>query len=157
MVEPLPGRRFDSEGYIYQYLFSEELYKGWSWSEKFPGQPEIERWLQYVTETLDLRRDIQFSTRITSATTTRTASAGRSAPTGGDVIDTQFFVSCGGMLSAPVTNQFEGAGLVRRAADLHLLLSRRSVDVAGKRVGGDRDRGHRDPGDPDHRPRRSGT
>src|SRR5271166_2973689 len=36
-----PGARFDSEGYIYQYLFSEELYKGWSWSEKFPGQPEI--------------------------------------------------------------------------------------------------------------------
>ena len=40
-----PGARFDSEGYIYQYLFSEDLYKGWSWSEKFPGQPEIERWL----------------------------------------------------------------------------------------------------------------
>jgi acetone monooxygenase (methyl acetate-forming) len=38
-----PGSRFDSEGYIYQYLFSEDLYKGWSWSEKFPGQPEIER------------------------------------------------------------------------------------------------------------------
>ena len=34
-----PGARFDSEGYIYQYLFSEDLYKGWSWSEKFPGQP----------------------------------------------------------------------------------------------------------------------
>ena len=37
-----PGARFDSESYIYQYLFSEELYRGWSWSEKFPGQPEIE-------------------------------------------------------------------------------------------------------------------
>jgi monoamine oxidase len=32
-----PGARFDSEGYIYQYLFSEDLYKGWSWSEKFPA------------------------------------------------------------------------------------------------------------------------
>jgi acetone monooxygenase len=40
-----PGARFDSEAYIYQYLFSEELYKGWSWSERFPGQPEIEKWL----------------------------------------------------------------------------------------------------------------
>ena len=38
-----PGARFDSEAYIYQYLFSEELYKGWSWSERFPGQPEIEQ------------------------------------------------------------------------------------------------------------------
>jgi acetone monooxygenase (methyl acetate-forming) len=25
-----PGARFDSEAYIYQYLFSEDLYKGWS-------------------------------------------------------------------------------------------------------------------------------
>jgi acetone monooxygenase len=31
------------------------LYKGWSWSEKFPGQPEIERWLNYVADRLDLR------------------------------------------------------------------------------------------------------
>jgi acetone monooxygenase len=62
-----PGARFDSEGYIYQYLFSEDLYKGWSWSEKFPGQPEIERWLNWVADKLDLRRDIQFNTRIKSA------------------------------------------------------------------------------------------
>src|SRR3712207_9409705 len=62
-----PGSRFDSEGYIYQYLFSEELYKGWSWSEKFPGQPEIERWLNYVADRLDLRKDIRFNTTITSA------------------------------------------------------------------------------------------
>jgi acetone monooxygenase len=62
-----PGARFDSEAYIYQYLFSEELYKGWSWSERFPGQPEIERWLNYVADELDLRKDIRFGTTITSA------------------------------------------------------------------------------------------
>ena len=61
-----PGARFDSEAYIYQYLFDDDLYKDWSWSEKFPGQPEIERWMQYVIDGLDLRRDIQFSTAITS-------------------------------------------------------------------------------------------
>ena len=49
-----PGARFDSEAHIYQYLFSEDLYKGWSWSEKFPGQPEIERWMHYVADKLDL-------------------------------------------------------------------------------------------------------
>jgi acetone monooxygenase (methyl acetate-forming) len=62
-----PGARFDSEGYIYQYLFSEDLYKGWGWSEKFPGQPEIERWMHYVADRLDLRKDIQFNTTIKSA------------------------------------------------------------------------------------------
>ena len=33
-----PGAKFDSESYIYQYLFDEELYKNWSWGERFPGQ-----------------------------------------------------------------------------------------------------------------------
>src|SRR5919112_5121876 len=26
-----PGARFDSEAYIYQYYFDEQLYKDWSW------------------------------------------------------------------------------------------------------------------------------
>src|SRR5258708_13850800 len=67
-----PGARFDSESFIYQYLFSEELYKGWSWSEKFPGQPEIERWLNYVADRLDLRKDIQFGTTVESTHITKT-------------------------------------------------------------------------------------
>jgi signal transduction histidine kinase len=35
-----PGAGFDSEGHTYQYLFSEDLYKGRGRSEKLPGQPE---------------------------------------------------------------------------------------------------------------------
>ena len=86
-----PGARFDSEAYIYQYLFSEELYKGWSWSERFPGQPEIERWMHYVADRLDLRKDIQFDTTITERRITmRRPTAGRSRPTRGETIDTQF-------------------------------------------------------------------
>jgi len=50
-----PGARFDSEAYSYQYLYSEELYKDWSWREKFSGRPEIEQWLHYVTDRLNLR------------------------------------------------------------------------------------------------------
>ena len=72
-----PGARFDSESYIYQYLFSEELYKGWSWSQRFPGQPEIERWMHYVADKLDLRRDIQLNTTIKSAGSTTGQGVGR--------------------------------------------------------------------------------
>ena len=62
-----PGARFDSQAEIYQYWFSEELYKSWQPSERFPAQPETERWLNHVADKLDLRKDIQFNTRITSA------------------------------------------------------------------------------------------
>src|SRR5215471_7258155 len=85
-----PGARFDSEAYIYQYLFSEELYKGWSWSEKFPSQPEIERWLNYVADRLDLRKDIRFSTTITSAAYNEATQRWTITTDKGDVIDAQF-------------------------------------------------------------------
>jgi acetone monooxygenase (methyl acetate-forming) len=130
-----PGSRFDSEGYIYQYLFDEKLYTDWSWSEKFPGQPEIERWMHYVTDRLDLRKDIQFSTRITEARFDEDRGRWTVRTDRGDVIDTQFFVSCAGMLSAPLTNQFEGQDSFRGQLVYTSSYPEEGVDVAGKRVG----------------------
>lgn len=62
-------------------ICSEDLYKNWSWSARFPGQPEIERWLGYIADSLDLRRDISFSTTITSAVFDEDRTAGPSPPT----------------------------------------------------------------------------
>lgn len=103
-----PGAKFDSESYIYQYLFDEDLYKDWSWSQRFPGQAEIERWLQYVAERLDLRRDIQFDTTITRAQFDEARGRWQVETDTGERIDTQFLVTCGGMLSAPMDRVFEG-------------------------------------------------
>ena len=103
-----PGARFDSEAYIYQYLFSEDLYKGWSWSEKFPGQPEIERWMHYVADKLDLRRDIQFNTAIKSAHFNEATGRWTITTDNGQVIDAQYLVTCCGMLSAPLSSMFPG-------------------------------------------------
>ncbi len=129
-----PGARFDSEGYIYQYLFDEKLYKDWSWSQKFPGQPEIERWMHYITDRLDLRKDIQFGTRITSAHYDEGRGRWLVHTDQGDVVDTQFFVSCAGMLSAPLHNipgieSFSGQLVFTSAYPAE------GLDLEGKRVG----------------------
>ena len=129
-----PGARFDSEAYIYQYLFDEDLYKDWSWSEKFPGQPEIERWMQYVTDRLDLRRDIQFSPTITEAHYDEDRGRWTIRTDRGDVVDTQFFVSCAGMLSAPLEDVFEGQGSFTGEIH-HTSRWPAEVDLSGKRVG----------------------
>ena len=34
-----PGARCDSESHSYCYTFSEELWREWEWSEKYPGPP----------------------------------------------------------------------------------------------------------------------
>src|SRR5712675_3652209 len=62
-----PGGRFDSESYSYGYSFSPELLEEWNWEEHFAGQPETERYLNYVADKFDLRRDIQFNSRVTAA------------------------------------------------------------------------------------------
>ena len=41
--------------------FPKELLEEWDWTEQFSPQPETERYLNYVADKFDLRRDIQFS------------------------------------------------------------------------------------------------
>ena len=130
-----PGARFDSEGYIYQYLFSEDLYKGWSWSEKFPGQPEIERWMQYVADRLDLRKDIQFNTMIKSAHFDETTERWTIATDKGRIIDAQFVVTCCGMLSAPLMSLFPGQETFKGKLLYTARWPKEPVDFTGKRVG----------------------
>jgi len=130
-----PGAKFDSEAYIYQYLFDEDLYKGWSWSERFPGQPEIERWMKYVADTLDLKRDIQFSTTITAAHYNDDTGRWTVHTDRGEVIDTQFLVTCGGMLSAPMADLFPGQASFKGPIFHTSRWPREPVDLAGKRVG----------------------
>lgn len=103
-----PGARFDSESYSYQYSFSQELLDGWNWSEHFAAQPETLRYINYVADKLDSRRDITFKTFIDGASfdadrnlwTVRTAK--------GDLAESRFLITGIGALSVPTMPQIEG-------------------------------------------------
>ncbi len=58
-----PLARFDSESYSYGYFFSKELLEEWEWSEHFAGQPETERYLNFVVDKFGLRDYFQFNAR----------------------------------------------------------------------------------------------
>src|SRR5690242_13935204 len=62
-----PGARFDSESWTYGYSFSKELMQEWDWKEHFSPQPDTLAYLNHVAEKFDLRRDMQFSSTVTSA------------------------------------------------------------------------------------------
>ena len=59
-----PGARCDIESIEYSYSFSDEIQQEWVWTETMPAQPEIEAYLNFVADRLDLRRDIRFNTRV---------------------------------------------------------------------------------------------
>jgi hypothetical protein len=62
-----PGARCDVECKDYSYSFSPELEQEWSWSERYPAQPEILRYLNHVADRFGLRPDLQLNTRVRSA------------------------------------------------------------------------------------------
>ena len=62
-----PGARCDVESMEYSYSFSDELQQEWHWTERYAGQAEILRYINHVANRFDLRRDIQFDTRVVGA------------------------------------------------------------------------------------------
>ena len=62
-----PGARCDTESHAYSYYFSDELLKEWTWSERYPGHAEIRRYMNFVADKFDLKKDILFNHKVTSA------------------------------------------------------------------------------------------
>ncbi|MBL8351282.1 MAG: NAD(P)/FAD-dependent oxidoreductase [Burkholderiaceae bacterium] len=129
-----PGARFDSQAEVYQYWFSEELYKSWTPSERFPAQPETERWLNFVADKLDLKKDIQFDTRIDQASWNEATRRWDIVTQHGERIEAQYLVCCLGMLSAPLAERFPGQASFKGSIHHTGLWPRQGVDLKGKRV-----------------------
>ncbi|MEJ2871066.1 NAD(P)/FAD-dependent oxidoreductase [Actinomycetospora sp. OC33-EN08] len=128
-----PGARCDSESYYYCYSFDPELEQEWRWSERYPGQEEIRGYLEHVADRYDLRRDITFGVRVSSAewtgdgwTVTSEDGASRRC---------RWLVTAVGCLSA--ANVPDIPGLADFAGRWHHTgqWPHDGVDVGGKRVG----------------------
>ncbi len=130
-----PGCRFDSESYAYAYSFSEELLQEWDWKELFSGQPENERYLNYVADKFDLRRHIQLNTHVTSAVYDEAANRWRVRTEGGGEARAQFLITAVGVLSARYVPDFEGLDSFEGKWCHTGNWPREGMDLAGKRVG----------------------
>jgi cation diffusion facilitator CzcD-associated flavoprotein CzcO len=129
-----PGARCDVESVDYCYSFSDELQQEWTWTEKYATQAEILRYLNWVTDRLDLRRDITFSTRVTSAVLDEHTLRWTVNTDSGEVVTARFCIMATGPLSAAMTPDFDG--LDTFAGDIHHTAHwpHEGVDFTGKRV-----------------------
>jgi cation diffusion facilitator CzcD-associated flavoprotein CzcO len=130
-----PGCRFDSESETYGYSFSKELLQEWDWKEHYSGQPENERYLNYVADKFDLRRDIQFNSHVTSAVWDERANKWDVGLEDGRRMRTQFLVAAVGILSARYTPPFEGIDSFKGESFHTSRWPKEKVDFTGKRVG----------------------
>ncbi|WP_033279368.1 flavin-containing monooxygenase [Streptomyces sp. NRRL F-525] len=129
-----PGARFDSESYTYGYLFSKELWEGWEWSERFAGQPEIERYFNHVVDRFDLRRDIRTGVKVTSAVFDEPSGTWTVRGSDGTEVRARYVVAATGNLSVPFIPNIPGRDDFRGAQHHTARWPKTPVDFTGKRV-----------------------
>ncbi|MCI0799158.1 MAG: NAD(P)/FAD-dependent oxidoreductase [Chloroflexi bacterium] len=130
-----PGCRFDSESYTYGYSFSEELLQEWDWKEHYSGQPENERYLNYVADKFDLRRDIRLNSRVVSAVFDEDENRWQVQLEDGHRARAQFLITSVGILSAGYIPDFEGIDSFKGDWCHTGRWPKDGMDLAGKRVG----------------------
>ena len=129
-----PGARVDTHVPLYEYS-SEELWRDWNWSERFPSWEELRRYFHYVDKKLDLSRDIRFNTRVSAATYDDDRKQWVIETQDGRVVRARFFILCTGFAAKHYMPDIEG--LEQFAGEWHHtgLWPQEGVDLAGKRVG----------------------
>jgi cation diffusion facilitator CzcD-associated flavoprotein CzcO len=129
-----PSARFDTESYVYAYIFSKELFNDWRWSEHFAAQPEIERYLNHVVDRFDLRRHIRFGARVTSAVYDEAAGIWTVKAGDGTEVRAHIVVSVTGGLSAPIFPNVPGRESFKGIAYHTAEWPKEPLDFKGKRV-----------------------
>lgn len=130
-----PGASSDSESWVYSYSFSDELEQDWTWTSRFPEQPEILSYLQHVADRFDLRPAFSFSTRVIGAAYDEENNKWLVDTDNGERVAATYLITAVGCLSAaqvpdiPGKDDFQGEWYHTGE------WPHEAVDFAGKRVG----------------------
>jgi len=129
-----PGARCDSESYMYCFSFSEELLQDWNWSGKYPEQPEILSYLNHVADRFDLRRNIQFNTRVKSARFQDDTGHWEVETDQGNLVTSQFLITGIGCISSGNVPSIKGLDSFQGEWYHTGSWPHEKVEFAGKRV-----------------------
>jgi cation diffusion facilitator CzcD-associated flavoprotein CzcO len=129
-----PGARCDIPTTDYTFGFDAELEAAWTWSEKYATQPEILAYLGFVADRYDLRRDIEFETRVERAAWDDTARLWRLRTGAGDETTCRVYVMASGCLSLPKRPDIEGVDRFTGEVYFTGKWPHEPVDFTGKRV-----------------------
>jgi cation diffusion facilitator CzcD-associated flavoprotein CzcO len=130
-----PGARCDSESHFYNYSFSDVILKEWEWTCRYPEQPEILRYLNFVADKLDLRRDIKFNTRVTAAVLNEQTHRWDIETETGERVSATFLITAVGCLSAAQLPHIKGLETFQGKWYHTGKWPHEGVDFTGKRVG----------------------
>lgn len=128
-----PGARVDTEMPSYQFNIP-SVYKGWNWSERFPGDVELRRYFEHVDNTLELSKDTFFHTIVTGVNYNKSTCHWVVRTNTGLTITCKYVVAATGSSYKKHYPHFDGlekyAGQLVHSADYP-----QELEVKGKKVG----------------------
>lgn len=134
-VNRYPGVRTDSEYSYYSFSFSKEVRDEWTWTERYPAGAEVLKYLNFVADRLDLRKDIRLSTRVNKAVYDEDANTWTVHLGDGSTLTTTYLVSGMGVLSQAIFPAIDGIDTFQGEKYHSSMWPRGGADLTGKRVG----------------------
>jgi cation diffusion facilitator CzcD-associated flavoprotein CzcO len=130
-----PGARCDVDSMDYSYSFSPELEQEWVWTERYPTQPELLRYIEHVADRFDLRGEFRFNTVVTTATFDENDNRWIVTTDRAERFSAQYLITAAGCLSIPNRPDFNG--LEKFNGDWYHTAAwpHGGVDFTGRRVG----------------------
>ncbi|SMR62143.1 unnamed protein product [Zymoseptoria tritici ST99CH_1E4] len=129
-----PGARTDTESWVYILNVSPEINEEWTWKERFPRQPEVEAYLNFVADKLDVKKDIQFNARVKSAHWDDEKGLWNFETQNGEKYRSRFFLSATGLLSVGRHLPFHGHENFKGESYISSAWPKHDVSFKGKRV-----------------------
>ncbi|MDB5488218.1 MAG: cyclohexanone monooxygenase [Reyranella sp.] len=130
-----PGARCDVPSLFYSYSWSPELRREWRWTNRYAGQDEILRYAQFAADRLDLRKLIQFDTKVAGATFDEKSERWIVATDRGSRLCARFVIMATGGLSVPNTPDIPGVADFKGEIFHTARWPQEPVSFEGKRVG----------------------
>jgi cyclohexanone monooxygenase len=129
-----PGARVDIISKEYSYSFSPELEDDWKWSERYATQGELLRYVNHVADRFDLRRDIQFETKVVSQVFDEQTNRWTVTTSKGDVVSARYCIMATGCLSVPKEIDIPGAQRFKGKTYFTSRWPHEGVDFSGLKV-----------------------
>jgi cation diffusion facilitator CzcD-associated flavoprotein CzcO len=130
-----PGAATDSESYYYCLTFSPEILQEWSWSKRYPGREETQRYMKFVADKCNMWPHIQLNTEIVEARYLESRGCWQITTGDGDVFTCKYFISGMGMISEPMIPKIAGMDRFKGPIFHSSRWPQQGLEYAGKRVG----------------------
>lgn len=128
-----PGARVDSDTPIYQ-LFDKELWEDFTYTERYPGGPELRRYFEHVDKKWNVRDHVSYNKHVDSAVFDESRHQWLVECSDGSEIYCRWFIPCIGFAARRYTPPINGLGNFRGDIYHTAVWPQHGVNLKNKRI-----------------------